>query len=208
MSGETDLVAAIDALVEFVKSNQHIALYEPDAGYQYLCELDATVGGLCGVKGQAIPDGGGEFGNTKIPAARLAGPGGVYWAISPSPIWVQAMRSLRVMAAHVPGGGTASNGTDGKPVPVVMPYLRDGQLFVENEPFRLTDPESNVLDAIAVHGAMEKGDLENKSGRPDAVAILKRLREKYAALKIRIPGGKGKGGYWANVKGRDDSVTD
>ena len=82
--------------------------------------------------------------------------------------------------------------------------LADGQLFIKGRPpWRLLAPEWAVLEAIAKYCALELDQLRAKSNVGDANKVLKSLDEKYPALKVRMPGGKGKGSYWASVKMRD-----
>ena len=84
--------------------------------------------------------------------------------------------------------------------------LADGQLWINGEPFRLEPPESNVLEAIAKHGALNKTQLGKLSlVGESAEKVLKKLGTKYRrrGLQVRPAGKKGKGGYWANVKIRD-----
>jgi len=69
-------------------------------------------------------------------------------------------------------------------------------------PRRVTDSEANVLIAfIEAGGPLTKDELVNRSGQDDAVRILKRIQKNYPefARYIRLPGGKGQGGYWAAV---------
>ena len=79
--------------------------------------------------------------------------------------------------------------------------LADGQLFIKGDrPRRLLAPEWAVLEAIAKHGALELDELHRKSSVDDSHKVLRTLGEKYPALQVDLPGGKSRGGYWANVK--------
>lgn len=73
---------------------------------------------------------------------------------------------------------------------------------MNGEPFRLEPTEYAVLEVIAKHGALSKRHLKDKSNvsENDAVKLLRALGQKYPALRVRLPGAKGKGGYWAKVK--------
>lgn len=81
--------------------------------------------------------------------------------------------------------------------------LADRQLFINGEPYRLEPTEYSVLEAIAKHGALPKDELTQKSNVSDAVNVLKAVANRYKALPVRLPGGKGKGGYWASVRLRE-----
>lgn len=79
------------------------------------------------------------------------------------------------------------------------PILRDGILVIRDVPHKLDASEADVLEAIAEKGAMSGDELQQQSGRSKAVDILKKLKKKYPALKVRLPGAKGKGGYYAHI---------
>jgi hypothetical protein len=66
----------------------------------------------------------------------------------------------------------------------------------------VSETEDNVLQAFAEQELMDTGQLREKSGQDDAVALLRGLKRRYSKAfdtAIRMPGGKGKGGYFAKV---------
>lgn len=77
-------------------------------------------------------------------------------------------------------------------------YLGDGKCRTDQGIVQLQEAQGVVLQAlIELGGAALKGALVERSGVGDAPRVLKSIKEKYPALNpyIRLPHGKGKGGY-------------
>lgn len=78
----------------------------------------------------------------------------------------------------------------------------NGKLKIGDETLAFEGQESYVLQALVELKAATKVELENKSGVPDAVTVLKRIIRKYPQkLKdyITLPGGRGRGGYRTTI---------
>jgi hypothetical protein len=83
--------------------------------------------------------------------------------------------------------------------------LGDRQYQVEGHSLIVcvTDTEENVLQALAKYPAMDEPALRKRTNMENAAKILRDLRKKYGGLfadAIKVPGGKGRGGYSAVVK--------
>ncbi|MFQ5732840.1 MAG: hypothetical protein ACE5KM_12910 [Planctomycetaceae bacterium] len=73
----------------------------------------------------------------------------------------------------------------------------------DGEPLRLDDNDSYVLQSFLDAPAQNKAEIEKKAGVPRPHEILKRLTTKYNGVfrtAIRLPGGKGKGGYRVTIR--------
>jgi hypothetical protein len=74
-------------------------------------------------------------------------------------------------------------------------------------PFCVSEREDNVLQAFLGRQAMDLPTLRDDSGEEEAARILAALQNKYDGVfspAIRVPDGKGQGGYAANVKANGD----
>jgi hypothetical protein len=118
-------------------------------------------------------------------------------------------------AEPVPTGGPAGSGTGpGAETPVVIISLGGCQYAVAGQTYRVTDAENAVLQAFLPAAgaqlgdstgtvALSQGDLIDKTGWNHAPKVLKKLLSKYNrafAPAIRLPGGKGQGGYTVGIK--------
>jgi hypothetical protein len=104
-------------------------------------------------------------------------------------------KAADLLAQVVPDDADSGTGID---------YLGDRQYKPSNRtnPQTLTEREDNVLQAFLGHTSMDLATLKELSGEQDAARILKRLTRNYGgafAPSIRLPGGKGKGGYSVQV---------
>jgi hypothetical protein len=75
-------------------------------------------------------------------------------------------------------------------------------------PLSLTFREDCVLQTFLTRPCLSLPELEKVSGVSHAAKVLTRLAEKYDrafAPALRLPGGKGRGGYGANVRVADGS---
>ena len=75
-----------------------------------------------------------------------------------------------------------------------------GKLTLNGKPLSLSSGEKFVLRRLVERRTATFAELQSEHPRPDRV--LKRLREKYPALKrfISLPGGPGKGGYSTTIE--------
>jgi hypothetical protein len=83
-------------------------------------------------------------------------------------------------------------------------YLKEKAYFIGNsDPITVTDSEHAILQEFIAVPSMDAEMLQSKAGNDRAPRILRNLTRKYDgafATAIRLPGGKGKGGYHVSVK--------
>jgi len=86
-----------------------------------------------------------------------------------------------------------------KNVPADAVWLGGGRVRIGDETIALEFAESTVLEALVQKGAATRPDLEKASGVDDVKNIMKKLKKRFPD-HIKLPGGRGKGGYRTTIK--------
>lgn len=81
-------------------------------------------------------------------------------------------------------------------------WLSGGRVRVGDQTIQLEEQEADVLQALVETGAAAGPELVERSGRSDAVRILKSITSKHSMLApyISRPGARGRGGYKTTIK--------
>jgi hypothetical protein len=89
-------------------------------------------------------------------------------------------------------------------------FLHNRSCKVDNQvPIVLEESEVFVLKSlIQLGGAGNKSDLADQTGKEDSPRVLKNILTKHPMLKpyIKLPGGRGKGGYRTRIRMKSDVV--
>jgi len=88
------------------------------------------------------------------------------------------------------------------PKPDPPKFMDNGLItFPDGRSIRLDGAAADVLECLVDLRATSKILIENKSGRPEAIKVLRLIRKNHSELAphITLPGGKGRGGYSTTI---------
>jgi hypothetical protein len=181
----SDLISAIDKLVEFVKNNSPETIYEP-ARRQELGQLDVKVFALCQRANLRIPDilpstnpDIKHFGNTRIPCLSVHSPMDERGKIARSGIclhpdanWLQAMMGLRELAALSKADVLKRDAPPPSPLDPLSTYSEDDWITLADAA-TLSGVSEGTISRAASNGEIRDNEKKHKGRRFHAGSFIR-----------------------------------
>jgi hypothetical protein len=108
---------------------------------------------------------------------------------------LESVRAIELLHAQMPAAVKERD--------TIMSHGNEIYSINDSEPLKVLPTEDAVLTAFLTQSAMDKDELDRRSGYTDARKILKNLKVRYNgrfAPAISFPGSRGRGGYRVKIR--------